>query len=65
MSETPDDFEKAAAEKAPGLWREMAMMLRENKKWWLVPIIVVLLAAGAVVVLGASSPAVQFIYTLF
>ncbi len=65
MSEEPNDFEKAAGEKPPGLWREMAEMLRENKKWWLVPIIAVLLLAGAIVVLGASSPAAQFIYTLF
>lgn len=65
MPEEPNSFKKAADKKPPSLWREIAEMLRENKKWWLVPIIAALLLAGALVVLSASSPVVQFIYTLF
>ncbi len=61
----PDDFDKASREKAPGLWREVAHLLRHNKKWWLIPILVMLLTIGALVVFSAGSPAVQFIYTLF
>lgn len=61
----PDDFEKAAREKSPGLWSEVAHLLRHNKKWWLIPILVMLLTIGALVVFSAGSPAVQFIYTLF
>lgn len=65
MPKEPNSFEKAADKKPANLLREIAEMLRENKKWWLVPIIAALLLAGAIVVLSASSPAVQFIYTLF
>ena len=31
MSESPDDFEKAAQARPPGLWREVWTLLRTNK----------------------------------
>ena len=48
----------------PGLIREFAEFLRENKKWWLVPIVASLLLLAALTLLTAS-PAAPFIYTLF
>ncbi len=58
------DFASAAEQKQPGLLREFADFLFENKKWWLTPIILVLLLMGLLIVLGGSGAA-PFIYTLF
>ncbi len=60
----PNEFEKAAQQKSPGLWREFAALLKQNKKWWLAPIIVMLLLIGLIVVLAASKLA-PLIYPLF
>ena len=66
MSEGPDDFEKAARAKPPGLWRELWALLRANKKWWLLPILIALAAVGVLIALAATVPAVApFIYSLF
>ena len=59
-----DAFQRAAAEKPPGLFREFLAFLRHNKKWWLVPILVVLLLVGVLVVLGGTALG-PFIYPLF
>ena len=61
---TPNEFERAAQAKAPGLWREFLDLLRTNKKWWLAPIILALLLIGLLVVLAASKAA-PLIYPLF
>ena len=66
MTEAPDDFEKAANAKAPGLWRELWALLRANKKWWLLPIIIALVLVGVLIALAATVPAVApFIYSFF
>ena len=66
MSESPDDFEKAAQSRPPGLWRELWSLLRTNKKWWLLPIIIALAAVGVLIALAAAVPAVApLIYSLF
>ena len=66
MSESPDDFEKAAGAKSPGLWRELWTLLRTNKKWWLLPIIIALAAVGVLIAVAAAVPAAApFIYSFF
>jgi len=59
-----NDFEKSAAEKEQGVWREVWGLLRHNKKWWLLPILLVLAAIGVLLVLSTTGAA-PFIYTLF
>jgi hypothetical protein len=61
---TDDDFARRAAEKPPGLLRDLWGMLRRNKKWWLTPIVLVLLLVGALLVLSAT-PLGPFLYPLF
>ncbi len=58
------DFEKQAAEAAPGLVAEFLDFLVHNKKWWLTPIIIVLLLVGLLVMLSGSVVA-PFIYPIF
>ena len=66
MSESPDDFEKAAQSRPPGLCRELWSLLRTNKKWWLLPIIIALAAVGVIIALAVAIPsAAPFIYSLF
>jgi len=66
MNEAPEDFEKAAQAKPPGLWRELFDLLRQNKKWWLLPIIVALVIFGVLIAVAVVSPAAApFIYSLF
>ncbi len=66
MDEAPDDFEKAARTKPPGLWRELWTLLRANKKWWLLPIIIALVLVGLLITLAATVPAAApFIYSFF
>jgi len=59
-----DEFERAAADRSPGMAREFIGFLSQNKKWWLAPIIVVMLLLGLLVFLGGTGVA-PFIYTLF
>ena len=59
-----DDFARRAAEKPPGLLRDIWGMLRQNKKWWLTPIVIVLLLVGVLLVLSAT-PLGPFLYPLF
>jgi hypothetical protein len=64
VSDAPqNEFEKASREKAPGLWREFAALLKANKKWWLAPIIIMLLLIGLLVVLATTKVA-PLIYPL-
>lgn len=65
MSEddTRNEFEKAAAEKSPGLLREVWGLLKTNKKWWLAPIILALIAIG-VLVIALATKAAPLIYPL-
>jgi hypothetical protein len=66
MNDDPDDFEKAAQAKPPGLWRELFDLLRQNKKWWLLPIIIALVIFGVLIAVAVVSPAAApFIYSLF
>ncbi len=66
MNEAPDDFEKAANAKPPGLWRELWTLLRTNKKWWLLPIIIALVAVGVIIAVAVAVPsAAPFIYSFF
>jgi hypothetical protein len=58
------DFEKAAQEKAPSIFREFVQFLGENKKWYLLPILLMLLLFGLLAVF-ATTGAAPFIYTLF
>ena len=65
MSQTPDDFEKAAAESGGGgLVSEFIEFLKCTKKWWLLPIVAILLLLGLFIVLSGTAAA-PFIYTLF
>jgi len=57
-------FAREADQRAPGLMREFAQFLLENKKWWLIPIIVALLLVTVLVILS-STAAAPFIYTIF
>lgn len=57
-------FEREVERSGPGLIRELASFLRENRKWWLIPIVVALLLVAALVLLGGTAAA-PFIYTLF
>lgn len=59
-----NEFERAAAEKNVGLFREFWLFLRANKKWWLLPMLVVLLLIGGLILLSTTAAA-PFIYTLF
>ena len=63
-TQAPDEFERAAREKPPGLGRELFALLKANKKWWLAPIVLALLVIGALVFLLATKAA-PFIYPLF
>ena len=66
MKDEPDDFEKAARSKPPGLWRELFDLLRQNKSWWLLPILIALLVLGALIAITVVAPgAAPFIYSLF
>jgi hypothetical protein len=66
MSESPDDFEKAAQARPSGLWREVWTLLRTNKKWWLLPILIALAAVGVLIAVAVAIPsAAPFIYSLF
>lgn len=58
------EFQRRAAQRHPGLVREMLLFLLHNKKWWLVPIVVVLLALGFLIVLSGSGLA-PYIYVMF
>jgi hypothetical protein len=58
------DFTRRAAEKPPGLLKDLWGMLRQNKKWWLTPIVLVLLLVGVLLVLSAT-PLGPFLYPLF
>lgn len=59
----PKKFAEVTPE-SPGLLREFAGFLREQRKWWLAPILLTLLLIGVLLVLGGSGAA-PFIYTLF
>jgi uncharacterized protein DUF5989 len=63
-AELSSGFAREAERAAPGLLRELAAFLRENKKWWLVPVVVALVLVAALVLLGGTAAA-PFIYTLF
>jgi len=64
-NQTPNDFERAAADEThQSFLQELWGFLRENKKWWLLPILVVLLLFGVLIFLSGSGLA-PFIYTLF
>ena len=58
------EFAREAGTAQPGIVREFADFLLNNKKWWLTPIILVLLLFGLLIVLSGSGAA-PFIYTLF
>ena len=58
------DFQAAGNDKQPGLIREFAVFILENKAWWMVPIAVVLGLMGLFVYLSPTGAA-PFIYTLF
>jgi hypothetical protein len=58
------EFAREAETSQPGIAREFADFLLNNKKWWLTPIILVLLLFGLLIVLSGSAAA-PFIYTLF
>jgi Family of unknown function (DUF5989) len=58
------DLLAQAKDSRPGLLRELAWFVVENKKWWLIPILVVLLLLGALVLLSSSGLA-PFLYTVF
>ena len=64
MRSESDEFERERRRKRPGLAREFAAFLADNKKWWLAPIVLALLVLGLLVVFGGSAAA-PFIYTLF
>lgn len=57
-------FEQRAAEKPPGLLRDLFDFVRQNRKWWLVPILVVLLLLGLLLIL-APTVLGPFLYPLF
>jgi hypothetical protein len=59
-----ESAERMSRRAAPGVWRELFALLRENRKWWLIPAVLVLMAAGALLLL-AGSGAAPLIYTLF
>jgi hypothetical protein len=62
---TPNEFEKAAADReSESLVSELFAFLAANKKWWLLPIVCVLLLLGVLIILGGTATA-PFIYTLF
>jgi hypothetical protein len=63
-TEPPEDLEKLAQLKEPGLLGEFVEFLKENRKWWLVPILLMIGLFGLLMVL-ANSAAAPFIYTLF
>ena len=62
--QTPDNFQRLAEKKSPGMAAEFFDFLLHNKKWWLTPIIILLLLLGLIAVLG-STGAAPFIYPLF
>ena len=63
--QTPNEFEKAAAEsQGESLVAEFWSFLAQNKKWWLLPIVIVMLLLGTLMILS-STAASPFIYTLF
>jgi hypothetical protein len=64
MTDSPSEFEKAAAEKDPGLIRDFIGFMGSHKKWWLAPILLVILLFGLLVLVGGSGAA-PFVYTLF
>jgi hypothetical protein len=61
---SPNDFEKAAEGKQPGLGRELLDLLRNHKRWWLLPILIALALVGALIIL-ATTKAAPFIYSFF
>lgn len=58
------DFARRAAEKPPGLLKDLWGLMRTTKKWWLTPIVLVLLLVGVLLVLSAT-PLGPFLYPLF
>ena len=64
LTDTPDDFAKAAEGKHSGIVGEFISFLKHNKKWWLGPIVAVLVLLGVLLILGGTGAA-PFIYTLF
>jgi membrane-bound ClpP family serine protease len=60
----PNNLERLANEKQPGIAAEFYEFLRDNKKWWLMPILILIGAFGILVAL-ASTGAAPFIYTMF
>ena len=64
MSQIPNDFEKAAAQKDRSLVSEFLAFLKQNRKFWLLPLIIVMLALAGLLILS-STAAAPFIYTLF
>ena len=63
-SEPMNEFERAAAERPPGLVREFWQFLRHHKRWWLVPILLALALLGLLVA-ASGSVAAPFVYPLF
>jgi Family of unknown function (DUF5989) len=61
---TLDAFQELRTDPAPGLLRELWMLVRTTGKWWLIPILIALLLLGAVALLSTTCYA-PFIYTLF
>jgi hypothetical protein len=59
-----DEFERTAAEKSPGLFRELLGYLRHSRKWWIAPILAALILVGFFVMVSGSVLA-PFIYALF
>ena len=47
-----------------GIFGELMRFLWMRKLWWLIPMIVALVVFGALIIFG-STPAGQFIYSLF
>lgn len=61
---SPDEFEKQAAQAAPGLLREFVDFILHSKKYWLLPIVLLLLGL-AVFLVASGSIAAPWLYTLF
>lgn len=65
MSESPGEFERAAAEaRDRSLAGEFYDFLRHNKRWWLAPIVIVLLLMSLLILLSGTAAA-PFIYPMF
>lgn len=64
MTDSKNNFEKAAGDSRTSLFGELAYFLANNKKWWLLPILIVIGLLGVLAALGGSGLA-PFIYTMF